>query len=387
MRNGWPLLLAAATLPALVAPGPVSSDPGALSSGRPVCTAADLTVDGDFEQAGYAACAIAQDGQITLTIRPEVEPINPSAWYAARLVQTDSKSRTVRLRYAATRHRYEPWISVDGTSWQRLPAAKPDPDGATVTVDVPEFRGTVLIAAQPLQTLSAVLAPWQQHLQTGRVVLIQQGSSRDGRSIPLYRHGPARAARVHVFTARQHPPETTGAVAFDAFAETVLAGNPAARCPGQAFWFAPVLNPDGIVRGHWRSNSALVDLNRDWGRFEQPETAAIGPLIGHQGQRGALVSVLDFHSTRRDALYTPQVMTAWAQGFSDAVAAQTVLVPRPTRSGDATTLKSWGEKLGAATFTVELADGHSPESAAALGRQLGEIFLARLGCPEQGAMP
>ena len=32
----------------------------------------------------------------------------------------------------------------------------------------------------------------------------------------------------------------------------------------------PVLNPDGITGGNWRMNLGGVDLNRDWGKFDEP---------------------------------------------------------------------------------------------------------------------
>lgn len=389
MQWGWPVLLAAAAPLALLVQAPAGADGAALAPPAipPVCSDSGVTIDGGFDQAGYAACEIGKDGQVALTIRPEAEPINPSPWYAVRLVQPEAQSRTVQLRYGPASHRYEPWLSVNGGPWQRLPAASPDPDQSIVAIDLPVFKGTAVLAAQPLQPLTEVLRPWQGHLAAGRVSLVLESKSRDGRPVPLYRHGPAKAGRVYLFTARQHPPETTGAVAFDAFAETVLAAEPARRCPGQAFWFAPVLNPDGIVRGHWRNSAGGVDLNRDWGRFEQPETAGIGALAVRAGQRGSLVLVLDFHSTRRDALYTSQAMGPWASGFSAAIGSGTSLVPRPTRSREANTLKSWAEDLGAATFTIELADGQSPESAAALGRRLGTIFLAQLDCPKPGETP
>lgn len=379
------MLLAAAAPLALWAQVPAGADGPAPAP--PVCSDAGITVDGGFEQAAYAACDIGKDGTVALTIRPEAEPINPSPWYAVRLVQPKAQTRTVQLRYGTAGHRYEPWLSVNGGPWQRLAPASPDPDRATVAIDLPEFNGTAVLAAQPLQPLVDVLRPWQGHLATRRVKLVADGKSRDGRLVPLYRHGPARAGQVYLFTARQHPPETTGALAFDAFAETVLSAQPARHCAGRAFWFAPVLNPDGIARGYWRNSAGGVDLNRDWGRFEQPETAGIGPLIVHEGRRGSLVLVLDFHSTRRDALYTSQAMQPWASGFSAAIGAGTSLVPRPTRSAEGNTLKSWAEGLGSATFTIELADGHSPESAAALGRRLGAIFLQQLDCLKPGETP
>ena len=38
---------------------------------------------------------------------------------------------------------------------------------------------------------------------------------------------------------------------------------------------APMPNPDGVDKGHWRLNDGGLDLNRDWGKFTQPETRAL----------------------------------------------------------------------------------------------------------------
>ena len=42
----------------------------------------------------------------------------------------------------------------------------------------------------------------------------------------------------------------------------------------------PLANPDGVEQGHWRHNAQGVDLNRDWDRFQQPETRALRDEFG-----------------------------------------------------------------------------------------------------------
>jgi hypothetical protein len=349
----------------------------------PPCSGSALRVDGDFEQAGFAACTVTDSGTAVLTIAPETRPINPSPWYAARLTQAQMQARRIELDYRHGRHRYAPWLSVNGGPWQRL-TAEPLDDGRRAAIALPPFAGTALLAAQPIKPLAEVRAQWAAWAAVGQVVLMAEAASRDGRVVPLYRHGPAGAARLHIFAARQHPPETTGAAAFDAFAQALLAARPADRCPGHAFLFAPILNPDGIVRGHWRTTAGRIDLNRDWGAHREPESSGIAAVLTAAGAKAAFVSVLDFHSTHRDVLYSPGAAGPAAAGFAQA-AARHGLVREPTRSVDAATLKSWGEtRLGAAAFTVEFADSHSPDSAAAIGAALAGDFLTHLACPAAG---
>ena len=221
-----------------------------------------------------------------------------------------------------------------------------------------------------------------------RRMLAGSDDMQDGRAVPLFRAGPADAARLHVIATRQHPPETTGALAFDAFATRLLALRSVAPCSSDAILFAPILNPDGIVRGHWRSNAALVDLNRDWGQFRQPETSLLGAAMRDLARSSRIATVLDFHSTRRGAIYVSRSAEAQASAFSAAVGAETGLAVVETRSADGNTLKSWSESMfGSASFTVELPDSASPDEAARVGATIADLFAHHYLCRAPGALP
>ena len=68
----------------------------------------------------------------------------------------------------------------------------------------------------------------------------------------------------------------------------------------------PVLNPDGVVEGHWRDNADGKDLNRDWGTFTEPETRAVRDALRRELNDGgrSLAFAIDFHSTWQDIFYT-----------------------------------------------------------------------------------
>lgn len=352
----------------------------------PACEGSGVAVDSAFEGAGFAACTVGANGTVMLDIRPETEPINPSPWYAARLTQAVSAPRRITLAYRGAAHRYQPWFSSDGERWQRLTAESASEASGQVTVALPAFAGSAFLAAQPLVPLTTIMEPWLARQAEGGVVSLASGSSVDGRAVPLFRAGPADAARLHVIATRQHPPETTGALAFDAFAARLLALRSAAPCSSDAILFAPVLNPDGIVRGHWRSNAALVDLNRDWGQFRQPETSLLGAAMRDLGRSSRIVTVLDFHSTRRGAIYVSRSAEAQASAFSVAVGAETGLAVVETRSADGNTLKSWSENaFGSASFTVELSDSASPAEAARIGEAIADLFAHHYLCRASGA--
>jgi len=80
---------------------------------------------------------------------------------------------------------------------------------------------------------------------------------------------PARyMARPIVFvSARVHPGETPGQFAFLGFLRFLISDDPRATLLRQQFVFkmVPMLNPDGVARGHTRANAGGLDLNRCYG--------------------------------------------------------------------------------------------------------------------------
>ncbi len=103
------------------------------------------------------------------------------------------------------------------------------------------------------------------------------------------------------------PGEVTGAIAMRPFVDTVLGDLPLAKQFRERFMVIviPLLNPDGVVLGHWRHNVNGVDLNRDWGPFTQPETQGAERLLAELDQAGLKIRLmLDFHSTKSNKFYT-----------------------------------------------------------------------------------
>lgn len=316
------LLLVVTTVLAACATGP------RIPAGQ-ACVTAAMTVSDSFHGARRGTCMIISAQHVRLDILPEDDPpINDSPWFAFRLEPAEPINATIAakitLRYKGGHHRYWPKYSYDGLLWwsfekQDVTAAK---NGRRAVLNITLEDRPVYIAAQELITPS-IYDSWLDSItDRGNASRSVLGRSRYGQAI--YRLDVNEDAHdVLLITGRQHPPEVSGAFAFLAFADTLLADTDIAREFRQRFRIVaiPLLNPDGVNGGNWRNNLGGVDLNRDWGPFTQPETQAIRDLLAELDADGHRIRMfLDFHSTKRNVFYTqnddfvtdpPDFMNQW----------------------------------------------------------------------------
>jgi predicted deacylase len=272
-----------------------------------------VAIDTDFPAGALASCAVGQSGHVKIVLSPEdAPPINCSAWYAFRVQASAKQQVKIDLNYTECGHRYWPKVSSDGKVWTRLGESQ---------VKLSEFAGKkmaqltlsagtypIFVSAQEI-VVPATYDSWFDGLEAERSIRRSLlGRSAEGRSIEIIRFGSETAREQVVLVGRQHPPEVTGALAMFPFVETLLEDNPLAERFRSRFEVVavPLLNPDGVVKGHWRHNTGGIDLNRDWGPFTQPETKLMQGVLEkvdrtpHQNLR----LMLDFHSTQRDIFYS-----------------------------------------------------------------------------------
>lgn len=273
------------------------------------CDFEAFSVKTDFEGAAVASCRSAGTAAVVLGVVPENEPINNSPWYAFRLESDQLDQVVVDLKYQGGTHRYTPKISRDGRTWESVSAEQVEvlEEGAVARFSVPIYDGATWVSAQPLLG-SEDYTQWLAHLGSpaqGNIDII--GKSVEGR--PLQRlfiyDGQTQLLLI---LGRQHPPETTGAVALKAFVERLLEDDPLSQAfiEEVAVVVYPLINPDGVARGHWRHNVGGKDLNRDWGPFEQSEPRQVNQDVEQllSNTQLSLGYVLDFHSTWYDVFYT-----------------------------------------------------------------------------------
>ena len=346
------------TLPPVPAPGPVAAGSE--------CRTAAAVIAFDFEGASASTCSIEGQRAFTVLITPEhAPPINPSPWYAFRYESDGDAPVTVTLRYLEGAHRYTPKWSNDGAVSE--PPVEVSEDGKSATLRLPPGKGQV--SAQELITAAnhgADLRRWGAALGTLPLTL---GQSLDGRPIEAIRLGSGDAPRLVVLLGRQHPPEVTGAIAMRAFVDelvAMLARDPQAFADHQ-FLIVPLLNPDGVARGHWRANRGAVDLNRDWGGFTQPETRVVKAWLDALPAPVRPVVMIDFHSTSRNLFYVQgddeagaeqqRFRAAWLDGREDALPGYPFTIePRNANPGSGTAKNWFHATYAIPAYTYEVAD-------------------------------
>lgn len=362
------------------------------------CQTPSVKLDTDFPTGNIASCKAAGETRLDIVIAPEdAPPINCSAWYAFRLTPSRAGTVTVNLSYQACGHRYWPKVSEDGVNWDYLPkknVAIEEVNGAKqARIKVKVGTSPVFVAGQE------ILAPATYQAWLDRVSKSQDakqwllGKSAEGRSIPgmIIKAAGSNPKEQVVLVGRQHPPEVTGALAMLPFVETLLSDDPIAKRYRARFEtvIVPMLNPDGVVHGHWRHNTGGIDLNRDWGPFTQPETKLMDGLLRRieENPDQKLRLLLDFHSTQKDVFYTipdeyptnpPFFIRDWLARYQERM--PDYKVNRDARhSADRPISKAYTyETYGAPAVTFEIGDETDRELIKRIGKQSAIAMMETL---------
>ncbi len=283
-----------------------------------VCDTGLFQVDDRFVGSRRGDCEILAKNQVRLYIVREDEKVsNPSPWYAFKLSAAEPANVKITLDYGDWKHRYVPKLSRDGKAWSVAPEAMFEQHSEnTLDLKLKLTDEPVWVAANPM-ILPADYEVWLRSLaHNSEADLSIVGRSIQG--LPIYQVESGHDSKeIILLTGRQHPPEVSGAVAMFAFLETVYAETELASAFRDRFRIVslPLLNPDGIINGHWRHNLGSTDLNRDWGPFGQPETSVIAALLDSFGNEDRLRMFVDFHSTKDNRFYTQSEPTN-PPGFS-----------------------------------------------------------------------
>ena len=360
----------------------------------------------DFDGARLNGIKRTGENTFTITITPENFPINMSPWYAFQVWSEQDEEVAVHLEYpnpAYARHRYSPWISMDGQSWRLLEderivkgemigrdAFRLRPKHIVMTLDIDE--APMWVSAQELQTSSHVFAWMDQLAEQNGIETEAFGKSVEGRPLRILKMGNTDSQQLILVISRQHPPEVTGYLAMKAFVEKLADGSDLSTKFRQQYgiYVAPLMNPDGVDHGHWRHNVGGIDLNRDWLDFNQPETKALSNYLKElERDEGAMFLFgIDFHSTWDD-IYYPNARTFtdthrtglvwdWLDRIQDAIPDYKPNILPSTSMDQPVTSKSYfyaSHKMESITY--EIGD-NTPREFIALKGEVGAVELMKL---------
>ena len=247
-------------------------------------------------------------------IEAENYPINNSPWYAFSIWSDTLQAINLRLKYTDARHRYIPKVSIQKGLMaysHTITNAEYDSTDGSAIFGLYVDKNPTRVSGHLLE--GTRYSDLEQRLSkiSGNFVTVESvGQSHEQRHIyevTVDETKPNIEKGVLVLFSRQHPPEISGYHTYWSFFDALISDTELAREFRQYFVIRafPMLNPDGVANGHWRHNTAGIDLNRDWEFFNQPETRAVRdallPLKNDPTQR--VYYAIDFHSTNENIFY------------------------------------------------------------------------------------
>jgi hypothetical protein len=357
-------------------------------------------ISSNFSAGAFANCTWNDTNHLTVQVAPEDPKINPSPWYAFDITPLDTvKSNrpplTITLDYGDFKHRYAPKL-FNQKGWQHIPVPT-DPqqrranaqDNTTYTFDVVVNSPKIRIAAQPIidaqgyERWTTLLSKQLPSLHVDTI-----GRSVEQRDIKMLSHITDPVNPFIILIGRQHPPELTGAMAMLSFVPELLADSDLAHAFRTHFnlLIFPLVNPDGVHHGHWRHNLQSTDLNRDWGPFKQPETQVVIAQIDTLTTNSSVWTMLDFHSTYRDILYThnddaTHILPTLARDWLARINADGPITFERKSShspNKATTKTYFHTRYNSPAITYELNDTSSPEDIAVSSSRSAQHFMQLL---------
>lgn len=355
----------------------------------PSCSTTAAKIAFDFEGASQSRCIIEGEREFSILISPEhTPPINPSAWYAFRYEAEPGVDLVVHLKYLVGMHRYPPKLT--GKSGASILEVALADEGKSASLSLPPGKGR--ISGQEVFDAARYDELYDRLERSRHVKRLSLGHSHDGNRIMALRMGDPQAPHLVVLLGRAHPPEISGAVAMEAFLEEAAAlYNEGAVDPARIQVLAvPLLNPDGVIRGHWRANLGGGDLNRDWGEFTQPETRAVEALLDSLPSKVRPVAMLDFHSTTRNLFYVQgeaetelrqeQFLADWLLARQTAMTDYHFDVERRDANPGSATAKNWFHlTYNIPAYTYEVGDETNREAIRISARLMARSYFKEIG--------
>ncbi len=271
-------------------------------------------ISNEFEGARAIDFYQVSNDTFEVVIEPENYPINNSPWYAFYIWGDEARPIHLQIAYKEGRHRYLPKIhrNMGGlTTSHIIENATFDSSNGTASFNLFLEKDAQRISAHLLEGIRfSDLINEVENFKMRSIHVDTVGYSNQDRPIIELTVDDSSSIQnkgILALLSRQHPPEVAGYRAYLEFFKTLISNTELATTFREHFVIKsyPIINPDGVVNGHWRHNGAGVDLNRDWKNFNQPETRAVRDALLNTVSEDDLTMYygIDFHSTNENIFY------------------------------------------------------------------------------------
>lgn len=353
----------------------------------------DIGFVGGYHTSNLKKVEFDSDQEIyRIDIEPEAAKINPSPWYAFKVVGDKKTASHVQLTFSGYKPRYSPWISTDGENWGKMDRFEMTDSVLNIYLPKIKQKDTLWISAQQKIDSHSTIH-WLNVVAKGLGSQVDTiGYSAQNKPIVRAVIGNPEMKKVIVVLGRQHPPEVTGYFGLKYFMEYFLQTDPQIRTFLEEYTILlyPLANPDGVDQGSWRftSSEKPMDLNRDWGLFSQKESATIGQDLERviEKHQSIFEMSFDFHSTFHDVFYivtekeeskTMQWLTRFEkkmQAFDSGYKAS-----YKANAANAHVYKNWFyKKYNADAITYEVGDNTNEEVVKEKGQKPAQSMIELL---------
>ncbi len=352
--------------------------------------------------------------QATLAIRKDHQS-DFFQWFHFRVAAPAGTAVTLRITGLAAAAYPDGWpgyaacVSEDRERWERVPCRyDASEEGGTLTIDYRLGTDAAWFAYFAPYSLERHFDLLAQAAACPGVMLRQLGTTLDGRPIDCLEMGTGE--KPVWLIARQHPGESMAEWWMEGAIDMLTdAANPHARTLLSAcrFHIVPNMNPDGSFRGHLRTNSAGVNLNREW-HAPSPERSPEVLCVRNRMDETGVAFFMDVHGDEA----IPAVFLAGFEGipsiapeqlarferYRDTLAIRTpdfqtrlgYAVSPPGRANLSMATAQIAERYGAVAMTLEMpfkdnddlpdpVQGWSPERSIQLGRDCLSTLAEMIG--------
>jgi len=242
-----------------------------------------LTADG-LEGGNLKDWKLREDGVIEFTAQYDADS-RVWRWFYFRIDDPGTETLNFEIPNASSAWARSSWLFTrpfishdEGQSWQR--AGENQYHKGVYTFSAKPESDSMLVALAPPYSYTQnqkLLTSFDNHPKIVKRELLTE--TLDGRLVDylVVREPGDTILPVIWITARQHPAEAASSWKMESLLIWLLSEDEEAveLLKRVEFHIVPMMNPDGVVRGHYRYNAAGLDLNRQWKNEENSNAPTV----------------------------------------------------------------------------------------------------------------